>query len=85
MKKYHNLEEINFDNGNLTITVDGKKHTVPINKISKKLLNASREELNNYSISPSGYGIHWHALDEDISIDALIGIIHQPIKHKVAS
>lgn len=85
MKKYHTIGDLNFINGYLTITVDEKKYTIPINKISKKFLNASPEELNNYSISPSGYGIHWHALDEDISIDALIGITHQPIKHKVAS
>ncbi len=85
MKKYHKIDNINFINGDLTITVDEKKYTIPITKISKKLLNASLEELNNYIISPSGYGIHWQSLDEDISIDTLIGISHQPIKRKVAS
>lgn len=85
MKKYHKIESLNFINGNLTITVDEIKYTIPIIKISKKLLNASPEELNSYSISPSGYGIHWQSLDEDISIDTLIGITHKPIKRKVAS
>jgi len=28
-------------------------------------------------VSPSGYGIHWPELDEDLSVDGLIGIRHQ--------
>jgi hypothetical protein len=26
----------------------------------------------NFEISPSGYGIHWPDLDEDLSIDGMI-------------
>ncbi|MFH0725507.1 MAG: DUF2442 domain-containing protein [Pseudomonadota bacterium] len=29
-------------------------------------------------MSPSGCGIHWSILDEDISIDGLMGISHAP-------
>jgi len=32
-------------------------------------------------ISPSGYGIHWPLLDEDLSVDGLLGIIHAPEIH----
>ncbi|MBW2657327.1 MAG: DUF2442 domain-containing protein, partial [Deltaproteobacteria bacterium] len=39
---------------------------------------ASEEERNNFEISLSGYGIHWPLLDEDISIDGLLGIVHAP-------
>jgi hypothetical protein len=38
-------------------------------------------------MSPSGYGIHWPLVDEDLSIDGLIGAIHAfPVfsKKKVA-
>jgi hypothetical protein len=42
------------------------------------LASASEEELHNYEISPGGYGIHWPLVDEDISIDGLLGIIHHP-------
>ncbi|MBF0567096.1 MAG: DUF2442 domain-containing protein, partial [Nitrospirae bacterium] len=31
-----------------------------------------------FEISPSCYGIHWPLLDEDISIDGLLGIVHAP-------
>jgi Protein of unknown function (DUF2442) len=26
----------------------------------------------NFEVSPSGYGIHWPELDEDLSIDGMI-------------
>ncbi|MDP2982675.1 MAG: DUF2442 domain-containing protein [Candidatus Latescibacter sp.] len=29
-----------------------------------------------YKIQPSGYGIHWPLIDEDIAIDGLLGIVH---------
>ena len=37
-------------------------------------------ERATFEISPSGYGIHWPLLDEDISIDGLLGIVHTPKK-----
>jgi hypothetical protein len=39
----------------------------------------------NFEISSSGYGIHWPLLDEDISVDGLLGIVHAPYwKNKIA-
>jgi hypothetical protein len=40
------------------------------------LLHASEIERTTFEISPSGYGIHWPLIDEDISIDGLLGITH---------
>ena len=54
-------------------------------KISSVLEIASMEERYYFEISPSGYGIHWPLLDEDISIDGLLGIVHAPQwKKKIA-
>ena len=33
-----------------------------------RLSEATKEQLENYEISPSGYGIHWPELDEDLSV-----------------
>ncbi|NOZ61085.1 MAG: DUF2442 domain-containing protein [Calditrichaeota bacterium] len=33
-------------------------------------------------MSPSGYGLHWFLLDEDLSIDELLGIKHAPSQKK---
>jgi hypothetical protein len=46
--------------------------------VSPILEKASEEEINNFEISPSDYGIHRPLLDEDISIDGLLGIFHTP-------
>ena len=73
MKKYHEVEKIAFINKALTITVDSKKYIFPLADISKRLANASPAEREKYEISPAGYGIHWPLIDEDLSIDGLIG------------
>lgn len=45
-------------------------------EISRKLYNATEAERNNFQISPSGYGIHWPQIDEDLSIN---GLLHSQI------
>ncbi|MGA1874120.1 MAG: DUF2442 domain-containing protein [bacterium] len=53
--------------------------------MSPALKGASERERNTFEISPSGYGIHWPLIDEDISIDGLLGIAHNPkLKRKIA-
>jgi hypothetical protein len=77
MTKHHDVANIHFENNELVLIVDGKNVRYALHKLSSKLLNASPGDRNNYEISPSGYGIHWPSIDEDISIDGLLGIIHQ--------
>lgn len=52
--------------------IDGKQYAFTISSVSEKLSAANDAQRNNYTISPSGYGIHWPELDEDLSIDALL-------------
>lgn len=82
MKKYHDIEKISFSEDRLFIKVDGKEYTFQLTDISKKLADASRIEREKYEISPSGYGIHWPLIDEDFSIDGLLGVKHNPIRIK---
>jgi len=76
MKKIYNVQKIEFKENKMYLTVDNKEYVFQIEKISKKLLNASQIERDKYEISPSGYGLHWPLLDEDLSIDGLLGIKH---------
>jgi hypothetical protein len=78
MKKSHKIQKISFSEDKMVIKVDGKKYIFKIADISQKLEAASQAEREKYEISPSGYGIHWPALDEDLSIDGLLGIKHKP-------
>jgi hypothetical protein len=80
MKKSHNIKNISFEGNDLLLTVDGEEKSFPLHKISSLLEKASSRERNTFEISPSGYGIHWPLLDEDISIDGLIGLTRLPGK-----
>ena len=76
MKKQHEIGNVRFHNSKLTLSVDGEGKTYDLSEISDILARASEEELNTYDVSPSGYGIHWPLLDEDLSVDGLLGIRH---------
>ncbi len=76
MNKFHTIESLEFEENTLILEIDKKTHKFDLNKYSSKLLNASKNQRDNYEISPSGYGIHWPMLDEDLSIDGLLGIKH---------
>lgn len=83
MNIYHKIEKIRFEGGDLIIKIDGRDRRFPLSKISTVLANASDEELNSFEVSPSGYGIYWPMLDEDISIDGLLGITHHPAEKNI--
>ena len=74
MEKLHNIADIYFENEFIIIKVDGQILKLRISEVSARLASASDEEKKEYSISPSGYGIHWHKIDEDISIGSLLRI-----------
>ncbi len=65
----------------MILIIEGQERTFKLNEISSALKKASEKERNAYKISPSGYGIHWPLLDEDMSIDGLLGIGHAPGKN----
>ena len=76
MKKFHDISDLRFEDGFLVITIDGEPKRFQLKEVSPELEKASDDERSNFEISPSGYGIHWPLLDEDISIDGLLGIVH---------
>ena len=84
MKKYHEVHEIRFEGSKLWLHVDGHCLERDLSEVSSLLLHATEDERNHYQVSPSGYGIHWPLLDEDISIDGLLGIVHTPQKQAMS-
>ena len=85
MKKIHSIQNLVFINGQMRITVDGKEHILALNKVSRRLSKASQEEKEKYELSPAGYGIHWPLIDEDLSVDSLLGIKHKPPYKKLSN
>ena len=68
----HNVEAISFEQDLICLTVDGQVIKLRLSKVSKKLESANDIQRNLYTISPSGYGIHWPLIDEDLSVDSLL-------------
>ncbi|CAN5482755.1 hypothetical protein BH11BAC1_BH11BAC1_09170 [soil metagenome] len=63
---------VKVEGGFLIVTKDGKTYQFELKKLSERLAKASNQQLKQFTISASGYGIHWHAIDEDIPIPALL-------------
>ncbi len=80
MKKYHQVSGLHFEGDFMVLEVDGRKEKFKVSDVSEILHRADGKEKNTFEISPSGYGIHWPLLDEDLSIDGLLGIVHAPRK-----
>ena len=72
MEKAYNITDIRFENEYLILKVDNQLIKLKLSDISEKLVKATELERNEFKISPSGYGIHWRLLDEDLSINGLL-------------
>jgi hypothetical protein len=75
---YHDIEKVLFQGDAMILVVDGEEYSFALKDISQRLAKASPAERATHEISPSSYGIHWPLIDEDLSIDGLLGIKHRP-------
>jgi len=50
---------------------DGRQRSIPL-VYFPRLLNATPEQRNHYELSENDTGIHWEAIDEDISVPGLL-------------
>jgi len=73
-KKIHNVQAIQADEKYLSLIIDSASYRVRWEQCSPKLKNASLAERQHLIVSPSGYGIHWLELDEDLAISPLLQI-----------
>ena len=64
--------DVTFDDDNMWIALtDGRTLGVPL-AYFPRLLNASMDQRAQYIIGGAGTGLHWDALDEDISVEHLL-------------
>ncbi len=66
------ITSVSFNGDIFIVIADGIKYNWNVKEVSGRLSSASQADRNNFIISPSGYGIHWPALDEDISLSGLL-------------
>jgi hypothetical protein len=74
MEKVYNISEVRFDKNHLILIINNQTIKLELARISEKLYRATDRQKNDYKISPSGYGIHWRQLDEDLSINGLLKV-----------
>jgi hypothetical protein len=72
MIETHTIQDITFEEDTLTLLIDGRQIKVLLEKVSPRLNAANSMERSIYTISPSGYGIHWPLIDEDLSVEAIL-------------
>lgn len=56
----------------LVLILEDKSVSIPWEKCSERLARASVTERGRAVLSPSGYGIHWPLIDEDLAIGPLL-------------
>jgi hypothetical protein len=56
----------------LILIMEGGAVSIPWEKCSERLAHASLIERNRAELSPSGYGIHWPLIDEDLAVGPLV-------------
>ena len=65
-------KRVSFDPDMIWVDLaDGRRLGVPL-AYFPRLLNATPEQREKYTISGGGTGLHWDDLDEDISVPALL-------------
>jgi hypothetical protein len=56
----------------LVVILEEGSVSIPWDRCSERLVHASSAERNRAELSPSGYGIHWPLIDEDLAVGPLI-------------
>ncbi|MBW4485224.1 MAG: DUF2442 domain-containing protein [Tildeniella torsiva UHER 1998/13D] len=66
------VRDVRFTEDTISVDLmDGRSIAVPL-VWYPRLLNASPEQLAQWEICGGGYGIHWEALDEDLSTEGML-------------
>jgi len=72
MNRIHDIQAIVAEKDFLQLTVDGYFHQIQWGDCSPLLAKATQAQREHFDVSPSGYGIHWPDIDEDLAISPLI-------------
>lgn len=68
----HQVTIVSVDADGLTLRIDGKTVSADWGELSARLSEAPQAARESIVISPTGYGLHWPLVDEDLSIDGIL-------------
>ena len=72
MANIHSVESISSDIHYLYLTVDGQPYRIGWKECSLRLQQATAAQRQHLEVSPSGYGLYWPEIDEDLAITPLL-------------
>jgi hypothetical protein len=72
MNKVHIVQSVQPEDDALYLTVDGQAYRIRWEDCSPRLATALQPQRRRLEVSPSGYGIHWPEIDEDLAITPLL-------------
>lgn len=78
MNKIHDVQSVKADDAYLYLTVNGQAYRVRWIDCSAKLEKATLMQRQHIKVSPSGYGLHWPLIDEDLAITPLLKRAEKP-------
>jgi len=62
------------------VTTEAGSVSIPWDECSVRLARASFAERSRAQLSPSGYGIHWPLIDEDLAVGPLLFPAPPPLR-----
>ncbi|MBI4672478.1 MAG: DUF2442 domain-containing protein [Chloroflexi bacterium] len=77
MNKFHEIKIVSTDETYLYLQIDGAAYRLRWIDASPVLANATMAERSAIEISPSGYGLHWRLVDEDLAINPLLEMMER--------
>jgi len=72
MDKMHHVSSIRAGITYFYLTVDGQSYRIRWADCSPRLAKATMSQRKRLEVSPSGYGLHWLEIDEDLAITPLL-------------
>ncbi len=72
MKKVHEVQMVRPERDYLYLTVDGRSYQIRWEDCSTRLAQATVEQRRDVEVAPSGYGLHWPQIDEDLALTPLL-------------
>jgi len=72
MHKIHSVQYVDADDTYLYLVIDDKSYRIRWEDCSTRLAKANLVQRKRIDIAPSGYGIHWPEIDEDLAITPLL-------------
>ncbi|MBP7963559.1 MAG: DUF2442 domain-containing protein [Caldilineaceae bacterium] len=74
MAKFFDVTSVYAEEDTLVLTVDGAHYRIPWQTCSPRLAAAQPPERAVIEVSPSGYGLHWPLVDEDLALRPLLAV-----------